>query len=185
MRWLYPEDEIFFQPGGVVIQPAMIGWLTNQQVWCTDDGVAHAVWFPPVLSAEPARVEPPAPASAAPTGPIQDPPPPPFSAELLARFEQIGPLMRANKPPEAHWYLQLLATHPDWQRQGLGGELMEVVFEQADATGLPCYLETETPENVAYYRRHGFEVRSEWDVDPEGVTGAVGPHMWGMLRPPR
>jgi hypothetical protein len=35
--------------------------------------------------------------------------------------------------------------------------------------------------NVAYYRHHGFEVRSEWDL-PD-VHGLDGPHMWGMLRP--
>ncbi len=53
---------------------------------------------------------------------------------------------------------------------------MGSMFERAATEGLPCYLETETIENVAYYRHHGFEVRSEWDVP-------TGPHMWGMLRP--
>jgi GNAT superfamily N-acetyltransferase len=76
----------------------------------------------------------------------------------------------------------MLATHPDWQRQGLGGELMGTVFEIADAEGLPCYLETETEVNVAYYRRHGFDVRTEWDLRTDD---SVGPHMWGMLRPSR
>jgi predicted N-acetyltransferase YhbS len=71
----------------------------------------------------------------------------------------------------------MLATHPDWQRQGLGAALMGVVFEIAAEMGLPCYLETETVGNVAYYRHHGFEVRTEWDLPLNG------PHMWGMLRP--
>ena len=73
----------------------------------------------------------------------------------------------------------------------LGGQL----FERADSEGLACHLETETIENVAYYRRHGFEVDSEFDV-PTGrfehrfsSFGAdpaqeVGPHMWSMTRPP-
>ena len=56
---------------------------------------------------------------------------------------------------------------------------MGTVFDIADAAGLPCYLETETAANVGYYRHHGFEVRTEWDVPPDG------PHMWGMLRPVR
>ena len=87
-----------------------------------------------------------------------------------------------HTPAEPHWYLNMLATHPDWQRQGLGAALMGEVFLIADAHGLPCYLETETPDNVAYYRHHGFEVRSEWTlVTAEGA----GPKMWGMLRPPR
>ena len=59
---------------------------------------------------------------------------------------------------------------------------MEVVFERADSEGTPCYLETERPELVAYYRHHGFEVRSEWDVDPDATLGEIGPHMWGMFR---
>jgi GNAT superfamily N-acetyltransferase len=86
--------------------------------------------------------------------------------------------MVTNTPSEPHWYLNLLATHPDWQRQGLGSALMDVMFERADADGLPCYLETETPENVAYYMHHGFEVRTEWDVPSDG------PQMWGLLRKP-
>jgi GNAT superfamily N-acetyltransferase len=137
MRWLYPEDEVFLEPGGEVLRPAMTGWIALGEVWCTDDGAAGAVWIPPGRPDIDFTVDP---------------------------------------PPEPHWYLQLLATHPDWQRRGLGAALMAVMFERADAEGLPCYLETETIDNVAYYRRHGFEVRSEWDVP-------TGPHMWGMLRP--
>ena len=171
MRWLYPDDEDYFQPNGAVFAPAMTNWIANQQPWCTDDGAGLAIWFPPI---ERGAVEP---------DWIDVGPPP--TPERLKRFELIGPVMEANKPSEAHWYLQLLATHPDWQRQGFGALLMDVVFERADADGVPCYLETERPELVAYYRHHGFEVRSEWDIDPDAVLGEVGPHMWGMLRPAR
>lgn len=169
MRWLYPDDADYLRPDGAVFEGAVTNWLASQHVWCTDDAVALAVWFSPV---EPGTPEP---------DHIQVGEPP--SPELLERFELIGSAMMANKPPDAHWYLQLLATHPDWQRQGLGGRLMDVVFRRADAEGIPCYLETERPELVAYYRHHGFEVRGEWDVDPDARLGAVGPHMWGMYRP--
>ncbi len=87
-------------------------------------------------------------------------------------------MLAEHTPGEPHWYLQMLATHPDWQRQGLGAALLAERFERLDAEGLPCYLETETVGNVAYYLRHGFELRSEWDVPG-------GPHMWGMMRPAR
>jgi len=60
---------------------------------------------------------------------------------------------------------------------------MQVAFEQADQQGVPCYLETERPELVAYYRTFGFDVCSEWVVDPEATLGEVGPKMWGMYRP--
>lgn len=168
MRWLYPEDEVYFQPKGAVFAGAMTNWLAHQQPWCTDDAAALAIWFPPVELGAPVPEQ------------IKVGPPP--TPEMLARFELIDPAMAAHKPVESHWYLQLLATHPDWQRQGLGAHLMEVVFERADSEGIPCYLETERPELVAYYRHHGFEVRSEWDVDPDATLGEVGPHMWGMFR---
>jgi GNAT superfamily N-acetyltransferase len=163
MRWLYPEDDVFFAPGGEVFRPAMTGWIRLGEVLCTDDGVGAAIWIPPGRPEIDFTVDPPAP----------EPPP-----ERLERFEILGPLMQEHTPAEPHWYLQLLATHPDWQRRGIGAALMNVIFERADAEGLACYLETETVENVAYYRRHGFDVRSEWDVP-------TGPHMWGMHRPAR
>jgi ribosomal protein S18 acetylase RimI-like enzyme len=159
MRWLYPEDEVFLAPGGAVLRSAMTAWVDLGEVYCTDDGVATAVWIPP------GRPEP--------EFASDGPPPPPDRQE---RFEIIGAATAAHTPPEPHWYLQLLATHPDWQRQGLGTALMGVVFDRAAVDGLPCYLETETPENVAYYRHNGFEVRSEWDLEK-------GPHMWGLFRP--
>ena len=54
------------------------------------------------------------------------------------------------------------------------------MFDSADAEDVACYLETETFGNVGYYRHHGFDLRSEWDVR---TAGSDGPHMWGMLRP--
>jgi GNAT superfamily N-acetyltransferase len=161
MRWLYPEDEVFLAPGGAVFRPAMSGWIGLGEVWCSDDVAAIAVWIPPGRPEIEFADD------------LDAPPPPP---DRLERFGIIREAMAAHTPDEPHWYLQLLGTHPDWQRQGLGAALMNVVFERAETEGLACYLETETVENVAYYRRHGFDVRSEWDV-------AGGPHMWGMYRP--
>ena len=168
MRWLIPDDESYLAPGGEIFRGAMVQWIDLGEVWCTDDAAAVAVWIPPGRPESALQADP-APA-----------PPPPDRAE---RFAVLGPLMAEHTPEEPHWYLQLLATHPDWQRQGLGADLMAVMFERADGEGLPCYLETETIENVAYYRRYGFEVRSEWDL-PD-LHGLAGPHMWGMLRPAR
>jgi ribosomal protein S18 acetylase RimI-like enzyme len=182
MRWLYPDDDQYLSDDGAVFHGAMAGWLRLGEVWCTDDAAALAVWIPP------GRPEIPPP----PDG-TSDPEP---SAELLDRFSIIGPLMAQHTHPDDHWYLQLLATHPDWQRQGLGAALMASMFERADAEGLACFLETETLVNVAYYRRHGFDVVAEFDV-PAGdhphrfsswgndPATEVGPHMWSMLRPAR
>jgi ribosomal protein S18 acetylase RimI-like enzyme len=180
MRWLYPDDEVFLAPGGEIFRNIMGEWLRHNEVWTTDQSTALAVWLPP------GRPElPPDPDSKSEPGSQSDSSEqaPEMPSELAQRVGLLIPLMDEHTPKEEHWYLQLLAAHPDWQRQGLGAELMAVQFERADSEGLPCYLETQTPQNVPYYRHYGFEVRSEWDVDPDGTLGEPGPHMWGMLRP--
>jgi GNAT superfamily N-acetyltransferase len=140
-------------------------WQASRSQWCTDDCVALAGWVPPgrpEVDVEPLSIEHP--------------------AERLAKFDALRVAFGAHTPSEPHWYLNMLATHPDWQRQGCGGALLNEVFAIADEIRVPCYLETETSENVAYYRHHGFEVRSEWDL---AIPGDPGPHMWGMLRDAR
>lgn len=162
MRWLIPDDDEYEADHQSFFGSVARRWLATDSLWCTDDAVAIAGWVPPGRP----EVE-------------TDQPRPEHPEWRLTKFRALGEVMDANTPAEPHWYLNMLATHPHWQRQGLGAALMGTVFEIGDADGLPCYLETETVENVAYYRHHGFDVRSEWDVAPDG------PHMWGMLRPAR
>jgi GNAT superfamily N-acetyltransferase len=87
-------------------------------------------------------------------------------------------LRRAAVPPE-HWYLFLLGVDPPRQGQGVGGALIAPVLAQADAVGVPCYLETMKTRNVPFYRKHGFDVVVEDDI-PGG-----GCHFWTMRRDPR
>lgn len=54
--------------------------------------------------------------------------------------------------------------------------LVSAGTDQADAAGLPCFLETGTAENVAYDARRGVEVVGQAEV--EGFT------LYGMVRPP-
>lgn len=164
MRWLIPDDDDYESLHQVVFGNIARRWLATDSLWCTDDVAALAGWVPP------GRPE------VDPDGIVEYEHP----EWRRARFAALREVMGANTPPEQHWYLNMLATHPDWQRQGLGSALMAAVFDIADVDGLPCYLETETDANVVYYLRHGFEVRSEWDVR---TAESSGPHMWGMMRP--
>jgi ribosomal protein S18 acetylase RimI-like enzyme len=166
MRWLIPDDDEYEAQHQVMFGNIARRWLVTDTLWCTDDVAAMAGWVPPGRP----EVDPPG------MEPYEHP------DWRLARFAALRAEMTANTPSAPHWYLNMLATHPDWQRQGLGSALMGAVFDLAADDGLPCYLETETEANVAYYRRHGFEVRSEWDVSTDDSDG---PHMWGMLRPAR
>jgi len=91
----------------------------------------------------------------------------------LRLFDQI----ERRHPAEPHWYLALLGVDPKWQGRGLGGALLEPVLHRCDEAGRPAYLETQKPENVAFYRRFGFEVLEE--VRIEGA-----PPVWLLWRDP-
>lgn len=160
MRWFYPNPNEYAAEVPAIFRAQAQRLSAWGHCYTTSDGVAFAGWEPP----EHDRVEVASP-------PVDHP------AERLERFAAIGEALQANHPTEPVWYLQILATHPDWQRQGIGNALLDAGTARADRDGLPCYLETQTEENAAYYLRHGFAVRSEWDL-PLG-----GPHMWGMIRP--
>jgi GNAT superfamily N-acetyltransferase len=166
LRWFFPSDAEY--AAGAPAAFTQIGGrsIALGSTYVTADVVAAGMYLPP------GRPEAPAPANGDP-GEER-----PIPADLAERFSTFGSLIAEHTPAEPHWYLGVLATHPDWQRQGLGSAIVAPIAERCRAEGLPLYLETETVDNVAYYRHLGFEVRSEWDVPPDG------PHMWGMILRP-
>ena len=44
--------------------------------------------------------------------------------------------------PSPPGYLEILGTHPDWQRRGIASKVLDPVLGTCDADGLPAYLET-------------------------------------------
>jgi ribosomal protein S18 acetylase RimI-like enzyme len=72
-----------------------------------------------------------------------------------------------------HWYLMALATSPARQGQGLGSALIEYGTAKADAAGIPCYLDTATDSNIAFYSKRGFEVVGQAQVKGYTLTGMV------------
>lgn len=139
------------------------------EAYCNDDTSAVAVWFPPDQTqlrtgrllrlgmwAMPFKLG--------------------FSG--MSRFSKtmsVGEKAH-HSVPGPHWYLLALGTRPELQGTGLGSALVDAGASKADAAGLPCYLETGTESNVAFYTKRGFEVIAKEDV--LGVT------LWGMLRKP-
>ena len=103
--------------------------------------------------------------------------PPNLGLEALRRINQIEPAIdRVHRAcmPGPHWYLMLLAIEPSFQGQGIGGHLIERKLAEARQNGLPCYLETMTEKDVAFYRKHGFEVVFETEIHSGGL------HVWMM-----
>lgn len=80
-------------------------------------------------------------------------------------------------PKDTLWYLLLLVVDPSAQRSGIGALLQHDAMATADSEGLDCYLETQKPENLVYYRRFGYEVAEELRPVKDG------PPLWTMRRP--
>jgi ribosomal protein S18 acetylase RimI-like enzyme len=82
-------------------------------------------------------------------------------------------------PHEKIWYLQLLVVDPSVQRLGIGAMLQSPGLQRADEDGLGCYLETQNFDNLAYYRRFGYELAEELRPVKNG------PPLWTMRRQPQ
>lgn len=105
-----------------------------------------------------------------------------FSSAARQRFmDVIGYIEKTHKQvmTRPHWYLWALGVDPPYQGQGVGSRLLQPVLAQADAARAPCYLETQTERNVAFYRRHGFAVATAEQVPHQDIM------VWTMVREPR
>ncbi len=79
-------------------------------------------------------------------------------------------VLAALRPPEPHAYLHLLGVHPDAWHRGGGAELLERGLAAAREAGLVACLDTMNEANVPFYEAHGFTVRAEVDLAPDGPT---------------
>ena len=97
---------------------------------------------------------------------------------LIDGTKYLSAVAKAH-PKEAHWYLFLLVADPSIQRSGVGTMLMHHGLALADAEGVGGYLETQNEDNLAYYRRFGYELRET--LKPV----RLGPPLYTMWRRPR
>jgi len=77
-----------------------------------------------------------------------------------------------------HYYLLFLGVDTEWQGKGIGSILIKTVLKTADEKGLTCYLETNKEKNVAFYRKHGFHIGEQRQIEDGG------PGVWGLVRKP-
>ena len=82
-----------------------------------------------------------------------------------------------ERPTERAWVLEVLGVHPDVQRQGLGGALLEAGLERAREDGAGAYLLTSSEDALPFYQAHGFTVEKHFGL-------RNGPSMWTLCRKP-
>ncbi|MHB8437680.1 MAG: GNAT family N-acetyltransferase [Acidimicrobiales bacterium] len=144
-------------------------FIDRGEAWTTDDLSGAALWMPPgqprPTIGDLRHMVPLVPAIVA------------LGSRMGDAARLVGAIERA-RPRRTHWYLATLGTDPDRQGRGVGTTLVRRVLDRLDAGGIPAYLETSKPGNVAFYRRLGFGVTAEADPVPGG------PHVWFMWRDP-
>jgi GNAT superfamily N-acetyltransferase len=133
-------------------------------VWVSEDLSAASFWEPPGKSEPPVSVWDAYRAAA--------------GEKVWKRLADYQDAVDAARPTTPYWYLGVLATRPDRQRQGLASVVMAPVLERADNDGFDCCLETSTESNRAFYERRGFTVVTD-------IRIPSGPPTWWLRRAPR
>jgi predicted N-acetyltransferase YhbS len=77
-------------------------------------------------------------------------------------------VIEAAHPSYDHFLVWMFAVSPAHQRKGLGRLLMGEALAEADSVETPAYLWTGNPDNLPYYRSHGFQV-----IDERPIPGGV------------
>jgi len=141
--------------------------IATQNMWVTDDLAAVAMWDSPGKS------------DAAPG----------YAESVWARYRAIAgedafdrltsykDAVAAAYPAEPYWYLGVLATHPERQREGLATAVLAPILDEADRLGIACCLETSTAGNRRFYERRGFTQATE-------IILPGGPATWWLRRAP-
>ncbi|MBI1406337.1 MAG: GNAT family N-acetyltransferase [Caulobacter sp.] len=108
----------------------------------TLEGSAAALWLPPGVEPDPARLQ----ALEMPGTEEQDA----IATELRAEMDRFHP-----RAP--HWYLWMIGVDPGVQGRGHGSALLAHTLALCDARGETAYLESSSTRNVPLYERFGFE----------------------------
>jgi GNAT superfamily N-acetyltransferase len=140
--------------------------VESHNVWVTDDLAAAAMWDSPGKSAAREHAERVWARYRAVAGEK--------AFERLAIYNEAVATVSLSEP---HWYLGVLATHPQRQCQGLASAVLTPVLNEADRLSLACCLETSTADNRRFYERRGFTQATE-------ILLPGGPPTWWLRRPP-
>lgn len=97
----------------------------------------------------------------------------------LAKLNNISSNIHRRFAPDPHWYLFLLGVNPIRQGNGLGSLPLQPILVRADAAHLPCYLETNNPSAIGFYKNNDFDISAEHQITESGL------YLWAMRRESR
>ena len=100
---------------------------------------------------------------------------------LICAAGALATLIQTQRrhPKEDYYYLFTIGSMRSARGRGVGSALMREGLERCDREHMPAYLESSNVKNLAFYRKHGFEVVDELRLAMNGPT------LWLMWRPAR
>ena len=164
LRFFFPDDTTYPE-----LAARFAGYLFDKRVargsaYVIDGGSAVSMWDAPGGSGIDASQ------AAGAAIPALDLP-----ADATARLAAYDDAVHELIPSSPHWYLGVLATHPACAGRGWGLSVMRAGLDRAAKDGLPAFLETTNPANVAWYGRAGWEIFGTATGRRPGGLGAPPP----------
>ena len=155
IRWMFPDAKQYLTYFPQLLQHFAGAAFDHEGAYRSDDFKAAACWLPPdVAPDEEALGEV---LMQGVDGGLQ--------ANVFAVLEQVG----ASHPPVPHYYLPAIGVEPTMQGKGYGSVLMEQGVAVCDRHRVAAYLESTNPTNIPLYRKFGFEIIGEIQVDGSPV----------------
>ena len=163
-KWISPKPEYPKWCWSVAVSL----FLPHLEVCVTENGLGAAMWVPPgvELNVKPGLS---------------------IIWDLWRRFG-IGSILRLNRlmkmmdkyhPRDNHYYLLAIGVRSGSRGQGIASALLESVLQKCDHEKVGAYLENSNSQNIPFYQRHGFELRSEIALPHNG------PSLFLMYRKPQ
>ena len=98
-----------------------------------------------------------------------------------SREHFVWSLLCTKDLDERHWHLGPVSVEPLLQGEGIGAKMLTIFCQRMDNAGEIVWLETDKPDNVIFYSRHGFVVAEEVVAPTSGEQFTT----WFMRRDPR
>ncbi len=89
-----------------------------------------------------------------------------FGFSKIKAISKLEKLIHQRHPQtEDYFFLWIIGTHQDHQQKGIGSSLLAPMLEAANQQQKAIYLETTNEENIPFYKKRGFEVHDEVEIE--------------------